>query len=171
MGDRQFVETLWGVFEESPARREDYEWASECHVYPLRFCSTRWLEDIPVAEKAINIRLGIIKYVKKVSSGPKSKVPSVSLFQKLIKHAQDPLTVAKLHFFINVAEVLQPFLKKFQSDNPSLPFIAEELYSLQKVILQRFIRPRVLEKANINAKLAAIDVMATENLVHPKQLI
>jgi len=130
----------------------------------------RWLKDIPVAERVIKVWPGIVKYVKKVSSGPKSKVPAVSFIQKLISHVQDPLSVAKLQFFINVAEVLQPFLKQFQNDNPLLPFSAEELYSLLTVLLQRLIRPGVLEKANTKTKLTAIDVMATENVVHPKHV-
>ena len=33
------------------------------------------VEDTRVAEKAIDIRPGIFKYVKKVSSGPKNKYP------------------------------------------------------------------------------------------------
>jgi hypothetical protein len=160
------LRSLWYVFEDSPARREYCESLSECQVYPLRLCSTRWL----VAERAIDIWPGIVKYVKKVSSGPRSKVPAVSSFQKLIMHVQEPLNVAKLQFFINVAEGLQVFLKKFHGDNPLLPFLAEELYSLLKVLLQHFIRPEVLEKVNTKTKLAAIDVMVTENVVHPKHV-
>jgi Zn ribbon nucleic-acid-binding protein len=67
-----------------------------------------------------------------------------------------------------VAETLQPFLKKFQGDNPLLPFLAEELYSLLKLVLERFIKPEVLNKANTKAKLANIDMMAAENVVHRK---
>ena len=61
------LRSLWYVFENSPARREDYETISGCVMFPLRFCSTRCLEDIPVAERAIEIWPGIVKYVRKIS--------------------------------------------------------------------------------------------------------
>jgi len=43
------LRSMWYVFENSPARREDYMNISGTEKYPLRFCSTRWLKDIPVA--------------------------------------------------------------------------------------------------------------------------
>ncbi|KAK3091222.1 hypothetical protein FSP39_018058 [Pinctada imbricata] len=92
----RLLRSLWYVIENSPTRREEYESIGGSGVFPLRFCSTRCLEDIPVAERALEIWPSVIKYVKKISIGPKSKIPSISSFHK-----------------------------KFQSDKPVLPFPAE----------------------------------------------
>ena len=46
---------MWYLFVDAPARREDYETITKSTVYPLLFCATRWLEDVPVAERAIQI--------------------------------------------------------------------------------------------------------------------
>jgi len=166
------LRSMWYVFENSPARREDYMNISGTGKYPLRFCSTRWLEeDIPVAIRAIEIWPSIVKYVNKITSGPKSKIPAISSFQKLIHHCRNPLTSVRLQFFISVAEILQLFLKKFQTNTPIIAYLAEELYTLLKTILERFIKQAVLEKATSQTKLANVDIMAPENVVHAKQVV
>lgn len=164
------LRSLWYVFENAPARREDYETITGSTVYPLRFCATRWLEDIPVAERAIQIWPSIIKYVKKTVAGPKSKVPAIQSFQNLRDHVQDPLIIAKLQFFISIAKILQPFLKKFQTDAPMLPFLAQELHTILQTVLAKFIKPAVMEEATTVAKVANIDVTKKENVVAPKKV-
>ena len=50
------MRSLYNCFNDSPARREDYLAACGGNAkFGLQFCSTRWLEDVPVAERAINI--------------------------------------------------------------------------------------------------------------------
>lgn len=80
-----------------------------------------------MAERALLIWPYIEKFVTTTLSGPKSKIPVIRSFQNLKEHILDPLSTAKLQFFITIAKVLTPFLKKFQSEEPMLPFMAEEL--------------------------------------------
>ena len=47
--------SLTRIFKDTPARREDYEKVTGSSVFPLKFCSHRWLENIPVAERALLI--------------------------------------------------------------------------------------------------------------------
>ena len=49
------LKSLWYLFSDSPAKREDYMKVSTMKKLPLQFCATRWLEDIAVAERAIII--------------------------------------------------------------------------------------------------------------------
>lgn len=113
------LRSLWYIlFSDSPAKREDYPTLAGANVWPLRFCGTRWLEDIPVGERAVLIWPSIQQYVRNVIQGPKSKIPTNQSFRNLKEFTQDPLVPAKLQFFISVARVLQPFLKKFQTDKP-----------------------------------------------------
>ena len=87
-------------------------------------------------------------------SGPKSQIPVIRSFQNLKEHVLDPLSTAELQFFITIAKVLTPFLKKFQSEEPKLPFMAEELYTILWTLLEKFIKKSVLEEATTAAKLS-----------------
>ena len=49
------LRSMWYLFYDAPVRREDYEAITSSNAYPLHLCATRWLEDIPVAERAIKI--------------------------------------------------------------------------------------------------------------------
>ena len=50
------MRALYHCFNDSPARRDDYLTINGSNVlFALHFCSTRWLEDVPVAERAITI--------------------------------------------------------------------------------------------------------------------
>lgn len=69
-----------------------------------------------------------------------------------------------------MAKVLVPFLKKFESENPILPFMAEELYTILWTLLRRFIKKSVLDEATIAAKLSKIDVLNKENTLSSKNV-
>ena len=160
---------MWYLFVDAPARREDYETITKSTVYPLHFCATRWLEDVPVAERAIQIWPDTVKYETTVVAGPKSKVPNIHSFQTLKSNVQDPLVTAKLQFFISVAKILKP-LEKFQTDTPMMPFMAIELQTILNTILGKFIKTSVLDAATNITKLSKIDLMKKENLVNPKEV-
>lgn len=40
---------------------------------------------------------------------------------------KDPLMTAKTHFFMTVARTFNPFMKKYQTDEPVMPFLAKDL--------------------------------------------
>ena len=164
------LRSLWYLFVDAPARREDYETITESKVYPLHFCATRWLEDVPVAERAIQIWPAMVKYVTTAVAGPKSKVPNIQSFQTLKSNIQDPLITAKLQFFISVAKILKLFLEKFQTNAPMMPFLLNELQTILNTILGKFVKQSVLDAATSISKLAKIDVLKKDNLVKPKEV-
>ena len=51
-----------------------------------------------------------------------------------------------------------------------LPFLAEYLYDILCTILDKFIKKSVMEKVTSIAKLAKVDVMEKENLLHAKEV-
>ena len=166
----KLLRSLWYTFSDSPAKREDYEVLSGSSMWPLRFCGTRWLEDLPVAERAVLIWPNIKKYITEVTKLPKSKIPKSQSFKNLQEFIRDPLIVAKLQFFICIARILGPFLKKFQTDQPMVPFLAQELQTILEAILTKFVKKSVLEGATTCAKIANIDVMKKDNLLPPKKV-
>ena len=45
----------------------------------------------------------------------------------LVKHHKDNSIKFKFQFFIDIANILAPFLKQFQTDDPVMPFMDEML--------------------------------------------
>ena len=47
--------SLWQIFHDTHARREDFIQITGSDMFPFRFCQHRWVEDIKVAEQASKI--------------------------------------------------------------------------------------------------------------------
>ena len=47
--------SLHWLFKDAPARREDFMSVTGSMLFPLKFCSHCWLENVPVAERALEI--------------------------------------------------------------------------------------------------------------------
>lgn len=154
-----FLNVLYSLFKNSPARIEDYgELTGEEVKLPLKFCSHRWLENSPVCERAIDIWENVMKYEREVS---KKKLPnpgSVS-FETVKKWTKDPFTLSKLHFFNSVAKQMKPFLTVYQTDSPVLPFLGWDL--------EKLIKPEILETAT-SIKLAKLELSNDECVTYSK---
>ena len=163
------LRSMYYLFHDSPARSEDYL-KIEGAKMPMKFCSTCWLEDAPVAERAIEIWPKVVKYIKEVEAGPKSKIPKIASFSTLRSATKDPLMPAKLQFFVTQANVLKPYLAKYQTQNPMAVFMAEDIYNLVHSLFSKFVKKEVLENANSMAKIARIELEKDENLVELKKV-
>lgn len=153
---------LYHLFKDSPARREDYTKISGSSVYPLKFCSHRWLENVPVAERALQVWPNVRKYVKEVQA-KKFTVPKCASYDVVVESMKDPLIIVKLHSFISIAKMFSPFLAIYQTDRPMVPFIAHDLFTLCKNIMKRFIKDVEVAKLTNIAKLAKFDVDQKEH--------
>ena len=164
------LRSMFYLLRDSPARRDDFTTVTGSTLFPLKFCGTRWLEDVPVAERALQIWNHISKYAMTTAAGPKSKVPKIQSFNNVMQHIQNALTPAKLHFFICIVKILTPFLQKYQIDKPMAPFPREELLGLLKTIMAIFIKKSVLDQATTAAKLAKIDIKDDKNRIDAKKM-
>lgn len=61
-----FLASLYYPLKDSPARREDYQEVSGFTLLPLKFVQHRWLENVPVVERAIQIVNNIFEYIQAV---------------------------------------------------------------------------------------------------------
>lgn len=61
--------------------------------------------------------------------------PKSACFDTIEAANRDPLTIAKMHFFMTVAWTVHPFMKKYQTDEPVLPFFGKDLAELINVII------------------------------------
>ena len=68
--------------------------ASACEVFPKKFCSHRWVENVPVVERALDVWPHIANYVKAVKSG-KLPNPRIKSFDVIARCCDDPLFIVK----------------------------------------------------------------------------
>ena len=68
--------------------------------------------------------------VKAYVAGAQSKKvprPKKSSFDTVAKSCSEPLFEARCHIFLSVARIIEPFLTKYQTDAPMLPFLSTDL--------------------------------------------
>jgi len=131
----KFLSSLYWLFKDTPARREDFKTVTGCEQFPKKFCIHKWLENVPVCERAIDFLQPLKQYVDAVKAkkciDPKTK--SYSIVSEAVK---DTLIQAKLAFFKSVANQLQPFLTSYQTDIPMIPFMYNDLNNLLKSMME-----------------------------------
>ena len=71
----------------------------------------------------------------------------------------DPLAEVKIAFFCSVASALEPFLQRFQSDAQIAPFLHAELFNVFLVLMKRFIKRDLMDKATTPQQLKLMLVL------------
>jgi len=157
------LKALYSLFHNTPARRADFTALTKSTVFAEKFCQCRWVENATVAHRAIEILPNVAKYMKEYGrSLPKYLSADTGTVQKAL---EDPLTLPKLAFFECIANDIEPFLTRFQSSAPLIPFLAEECEILLRALMKRFVSKDTLNKATSTIKLLKMDLKNTENLI------
>ena len=120
------LRSLYYLFHDSPARRDDFLSCTNSKLLPLKFCGHRWLENIPAAQRAITVWPAVVSYVDKAKKGEVSE-PVCKSFKILMDYQSDKLIIAKIQSFIHICNILIPFLLRFQKDEPLVPFLTKEI--------------------------------------------
>lgn len=128
----EFLKALFYLYDNSPARREDYLKVSTVNFFPKYFGGIRWIENHDVAERARVILLSVKNHVDKMK---KAKEPPSCNCYKTVKNAiYDEFLDVKLAFFHGFATMLKPFLTEYQSNEPKAPFLYTDLMNLYEQI-------------------------------------
>ena len=93
-----FLLSLYYLFKDSPARREDFQESCGNAIMPLKFVNHRWLENVPVCTRALEILPSIAKYVKAVEEKKFTK-PSCKSFEIVYEVMKDKLLTSKFKNF------------------------------------------------------------------------
>lgn len=167
----QFLSNAYWLLKDSPARREDYAKAvgQISPLMPLKFCKTRWVENVPVTERMINILTDLKKYVNEVEAG-KFHHPGTKSYTTVKEGCRDPLLPAKLAFHLSFTKEVAPFLILYQTDRPMIPFLAADLSNVIRSVMDRFIKHDVMANANTVSKLMSIVVTDKTNLIHANKI-
>ena len=159
----RFFSAIFQLFKDTPARRDDYTQVTGSSLFALKFCKHRWVENVPVAERALEILPHLHNYVKAVQE-KKLPNPKTESFSTVMKMLQDILLEVKINFFISVAKEVTSFLTIYQTDRVMLPFLGNDLHRMLKSIMSRVIRNSVLKEHGATPYgLMKIDVSKKEN--------
>ena len=111
------LSSLYYLFKDSPAWREDFSKVSSSTRLPFKFVNHRWRANETVCERALELWKDILKDVKAAESKEITK-PGSESYETVVEASKDKLIRATLQFFKCVAGQIQPFLAIFQSDKP-----------------------------------------------------
>ncbi|KAJ8043836.1 hypothetical protein HOLleu_11110 [Holothuria leucospilota] len=154
--EKLFSSLHW-LFHDTPARREDFTKVTGSSVFPLQFCKHRWLENLPVAERVQSMWENILKYVEQATA-KKIPCPQTTSFEIVKQSTKDPLIEAKVAAFLSISKEVHPFLVRYQTDKPMIPFLATDLHELLKGLTKRFLKKEVHSDVNQILKLIKMDV-------------
>lgn len=158
----KFLSGVHTLFRDVPARRSEFEIITETDIYPLQYCAHRWVENVKVCRRIIEIFPTVSKYVDAVQR-KETRNPATKSFALVKNWSADPLALAKLHFIVSIGEPIEAFLKMYQTDEPMLPYLSKDIEMLLRSLMERFIKTTVLENATTLKKLLSIDVSNREN--------
>ena len=159
------LKSFFKLFKDSPARQADYIDFTGCNQFPKKFCSVRWVENVEACERAQEVFKQIKLYISKAK-----KLSNTFTVKTVKKACADPLAEAKIAFFCSVASALEPFLRRFQTDAPMAPFLYAELFNVLLVLMKRFIKRDLMDKATTPQQLSKLDVNSKKSLKEPKDV-
>ena len=102
--------SMWKILDDSPARRGIYLRSCDSNLFPIMFCSARWVETIADVEKAVTVFQNIVTLIKCFQSLPHSKRPQNNKLSIIIAESINKSVVSvRMHFFLNLANILNTF--------------------------------------------------------------
>lgn len=138
----EFLRGIYWLFKDSPARRASFKELTSTNDFPLKFCSVRWVESAVAASRAITLLESLTHYV----DNPNTKLPKTTTVQNVKDNLKDKLLKPKLSFFSLIATNLEIFLRKYQSNEPLVPFLFKDLDLIFRSLLERIIKKDYLIK-------------------------
>ena len=136
------------LLKDSPARRQIYEEVTGAAAFPISFCKTRWCESEICAKRAAEIWTDYTKFIQHLTSLNKSAQPTGKSFDGLKAVVNTPHVCARFRICETLSWKLNEYLRGFQNDKPMLLFVREELESLLRWLLGKFVLQDVLDNAD-----------------------
>ena len=165
---KKVLKALFNLFHDSPARRDVYIRINCSSTFAERFCPTRWVENEPVADRAIHVWDNVVTVDDHYETLTVSKRPQNNKsYETLVCHKNDIVMKVKFCIFRDLAHRLNVYLVKFQTDAPMMPFLADTLGSMMRDIMGFFISKSALDKASTPSSLLKLDVTVKDGLCLP----
>ena len=87
------------LFKNSPARREDFTSVTGSDLFPKRFCQTRWVENVSIAEWLLKMWLHVQKYLAACKEG-RLPSPKNKSFSRMSACCDEPLFLVRVSVFL-----------------------------------------------------------------------
>lgn len=129
---------MYNLFKDVPTRRGVDIRLTNSDLFPLKFCSVRWLENSAVAQRAIDTLPNLRTLVDGVVE--EKRAPSSASFKILELFLKDHLLGPKLAFLKTLATDAELFVKDFQSNWPLTPFLHTGLSLLVDTLMERIVK-------------------------------
>lgn len=104
------------------------------------------MENVPVTKRAILLLPKVREYIRQAKLSNQKEVTEKESCKNLDEMMKDKLLLAKLHFFLSVAELLQPFLVGYQAADPKAVFLYDDLFLVLRQIMEHYIEASEMEK-------------------------
>ena len=88
----------------------------------------------------------------------KSAMTQKQSFSAVKQWAMDPLGTEKMAAFVYVASLIEVFLKRYQTDEPIILYLAEDLMKMMRTLMSQIIKPEIMKSADNSTKLFKIDL-------------
>jgi len=162
-----FLRAIYMLFKDSPARKADFTSITGSTRFAKKFCSVRWVENVEVASRALEV----LPHVKKYMAEKSKKLPKNSTCKNIQLACSDPFICAKTQFFISIASVFEPFLRKYQTNNPMVPFMYNDLGSCVRNLMNRFVKKEIFEDSVSCCQLTNLMHSISKCLVRKQSLL
>ena len=136
----EFLSSLYKLFHDAPARREEYTKVTESYVFPQSFALHRWADNLRAAERGVEMLNPLKVFCKAVDNKKKGVTKIDTQKYKIVRDfVNSKFARVKLLFFIDMCESIEHFLVTFQCDRPMVPFVVKEIYAIVRMVQQRFL--------------------------------
>jgi hypothetical protein len=139
----ELLSAAYRLFKDSPARREDFTTVTDSDEFPLKFCSHRWVENVTTLERMLSMLKNLRKYINAAET-KKCTRPQTKSYQILKDAIFDKSLEVKLHAIVAFAKDVESLLKVYQTDEPVVPFLVNDLLAVMKNCLRRFMKHTVV---------------------------
>ncbi|KXJ20267.1 hypothetical protein AC249_AIPGENE16597 [Exaiptasia diaphana] len=85
---------LYRLFKDAPARKENFLKVTNSNVTPLKFVNHRWLENVPAAQRAIDMWDSVLLYVKAAEEGTVNKPKNCKSYETVKECLDKPLLLS-----------------------------------------------------------------------------
>ena len=126
------------------------------------------MEDKKVAERLLEIWPHISRVVAFWLKLPKLGQPKCKSFEPVKEVVEDELTTVKLSFFSYLASIFQPFLEKYQTQAPMIPYMYSDVVNLIRSLMQIVVKHHIIDGCMSGQNLWKIN-LEKENVYKKKK--
>ena len=159
-GLQNIFSSLFYLFDDAPTWKSEYNSVTGTSTFGLQFCKHRWVENLPVARRALEIWQDVKKYVEAVQKKDKRVTkPSCKSYTVIEDATKDPMTVPMMQVYISICRELQPILVKYRCDKPMIPFLGADIFNMLRSLIQRFGKPDDVKAVTTQSKMLKFDAL------------